>query len=234
MIYKLRFINISGILNSMVRTRRELAVFLSKLKTFSKPSVYLEQYSSDSEVAAILLWQAALNEEIEGHIIVDLGAGTGILGIGALLLGAKYVYFVDVDAKIEKEIHANIEILHEHWELDIEGKYSFICKNVKDLSVADLTAVQCSDSPIAVLNPPFGTRSKHIDKIFLERAILLSNSIYTMHKTSTKDFVDAFSRDNELVIAWREDTSFPLKQTMDLHKKRIERIEVTLYNLRKN
>ncbi len=62
----------------------------------------------------------------------------------------------------------------------------------------------------------------------------LSPSIYTMHKTSTKTFIEAFSRDEHLNIAWREDTSFPLKQTMKEHKKKLERIEVTLFNLRKN
>ena len=229
LIYKLTFINILGILNFMVRSRKELAVFLSKLNVFSKPSVYLEQYPSDSEVAAILLWQAALNDEIEGREIIDLGAGTGILGIGALLLGAKKVYFVDIDAKLKAEIENNLKILLDYWEIDIEGKWEFICKNVKDIN-SDL----CSEPCIAILNPPFGTRSKHIDKIFLLKALELSPSIYTMHKTSTKTFIEAFSRDEHLNIAWREDTSFPLKQTMKEHKKKLERIEVTLFNLRKN
>ncbi|MGE0792748.1 MAG: METTL5 family protein [Candidatus Woesearchaeota archaeon] len=219
----------------MVRTRRELAVFLSKLNVFSNPSVYLEQYCSDSEVAAILLWKADLNREIEDKIIIDLGAGTGILGIGALLLGAKFVYFIDIDAKMEQEIKKNIEILNNYWEIDVEGKWKFICKDIKEVNMNDFKNDEDmdSDSLIAVLNPPFGTKKKHIDKVFLEKALELTHSIYTMHKTSTKVFIEAFSRDNDLSMAWVEDTSFPIKNTMAGHTKKIERIEVTIYNLRK-
>ena len=76
-----------------------LAIALSKLKTFKKPKVSLEQYPTDSEVAAELLWHAYMAGDIEGKKIADLGCGTGILGIGCLLLGAEHVYFADIDAE---------------------------------------------------------------------------------------------------------------------------------------
>jgi len=186
---------------------------------------------SDSEVAAILLWKMMLNSEIEDRIIVDLGAGTGILGIGALLLGAKHVIFVDVDSKMKTEIEKNIEILNENWEIDVEGRWNFVCKDVKEFQLdekIDKTEV------IVLMNPPFGTRNKHLDKVFLEKAMELTHSIYTMHKTSTKVFIEALCRDNNLDIYWLEDTSFPIKNTMQQHTKKIERIEVSLFNLRKN
>lgn len=228
----------------MVRTRRELAVFLSKLNTFNNPNIHLEQYPSDSEVAAILLWRADLNGDILNRNIIDLGAGTGILGIGALLLGAKSVTFVDISPKLKGEIEANLEILKDNWEIDIDGKWNFICKDIKDLNKIDINNAdadkhkadsdeQSADSLVAVINPPFGTRNKHIDKIFLEKAFQLTSNIYSMHKTSTKVFIEAFCRDNNIDISWFEDTSFPIKKSMEQHKKKIERILVTLYNLRK-
>ena len=70
-------------------TKTQLAVELSRLKTFQKPKMYLEQYPTDSEIAADMLWSADMQGDIEGKVIADLGAGTGILGIGALILGAK-------------------------------------------------------------------------------------------------------------------------------------------------
>jgi putative methylase len=221
----------------MVRTRRELAVFLSKLNDFAKPSIYLEQYPSNSEVASILLWKADLNGDILDKDIVDLGAGTGILGIGALLLGAKSVTFIDIDPKLKKEIEENLKILTDYWEIDIDGRWNFICKDVEQLSKKDLPGANTDNltaaSLVAVINPPFGTRNKHIDKLFLEKALEITDIIYTMHKTSTKVFINAFCKDNNLDISWSEDTSFPIKQSMEGHKKKIERIEVTLYNLRK-
>ena len=80
-------------------SKSSLAIELSKLKVFNQANVSLEQYPTDSEIAATILWQAKMNNDIEDKIIADLGAGTGILGIGALLLGADYVYFVEKDEK---------------------------------------------------------------------------------------------------------------------------------------
>ena len=89
-------------------SKSELAIVLSKLKGFKRPKVSVEQYSMDSEVGASVLWNAALLGDIKQKVSVDLGCGTGILGIGALLLGAKKVYFVDSDQEA-------LEIAKENW-----------------------------------------------------------------------------------------------------------------------
>ena len=81
-------------------TKKKLAIQISKLKGYEEADVRLEQYTTDSEIAAEVLWFAFLNNDIKNKIIADFGCGTGVLGIGALLLGAKKVYFVDVDKKI--------------------------------------------------------------------------------------------------------------------------------------
>ena len=44
---------------------------------------------------------------VEGRVVADFGCGNGILGIGALLLGAKQVYFVEKD-------HDVVEIMKEN------------------------------------------------------------------------------------------------------------------------
>src|SRR3989344_9379113 len=80
-------------------TKSGLAIELSKLKVFESPKVRQEQYPTDSEIAASVLWNAYILGDLEGKVIADLGCGTGILGIGALLLGAKEVLFVDSDEK---------------------------------------------------------------------------------------------------------------------------------------
>ena len=76
-----------------MRSKKELAILLSKLKTFDTPKTHLEQYSTDSEIAADILWFAYQNKDIEGKKIADFGCGTGILGIGALNLGANKILF---------------------------------------------------------------------------------------------------------------------------------------------
>ena len=85
-----------------------MAVVLSQLKGFKKQKLKEEQYPTEPEIAAEVLWLMFLRREIEGKAIADLGSGTGILGLGALLLGAKKVFLVEKDKdamKIAKENH---------------------------------------------------------------------------------------------------------------------------------
>ena len=80
-------------------SKSELAIRLSKLKGFGSPSVALEQYPTDSEMAAELLWSACMRGDVSGKAVADLGCGTGVLGIGCLLMGAEKVFFVDSDGE---------------------------------------------------------------------------------------------------------------------------------------
>jgi len=218
----------------MVKSRRELAIFLSKLKVFEKANVRLEQYPSDSEVAAILLWQAAMRDDVEDRDIIDLGCGTGILGIGALILGAKHVSFIDIDPHVEEILKENIQMTLDNWEIDLEGKWDFTRQDIREVAKDNTLSKHAQDSDkVVITNPPFGTKIKHADKFFLTAGKKLSNTIYSMHKTTTDVFVKAFARDKELEVVWQEDTSFPIKKTMPDHKKKIERIAVSLYCLKK-
>ena len=63
---------------SEIRSKSGLAIVLSKLKTFEKPKVRVEQYSMDSEIAAEVLWNGLYRGDIQ-KVIVDLGCGTGML-----------------------------------------------------------------------------------------------------------------------------------------------------------
>lgn len=212
----------------MVRTRRELAIFLSNLKTFENPNQRLEQYSSDGDSAATLLWQAFLDDNIEDKYVVDLGCGTGILGIGALILGAKHVEFVDIDASIYPILKQNFEMMLDTWEINIDGKWTFTNANVANCPV-EKDDVHRENTTI-ISNPPFGTRVKHADKMFLEAGLNRGKHIYSMHKTSTSQFVKAFAMTNNLKNLWEQPISFQLKNTMPGHTKKMERIEVTIYH----
>jgi putative methylase len=188
-----------------------LAVALSRLKVFDSPKIKLEQYPTDSQVAAELLWNASLLGDIKGKTLADLGCGTGILGIGALLLGAKKVYFVDVDEKALRITKENLK------GIGLDKKAAIINADIKDFT---------EKVDVIIQNPPFGTRNEHIDKIFLEKAFSLADIIYSMHKESTSGFIDAVSKDNSMEITHHWRFSFPLKATQKFHRKKIERIDV--------
>src|SRR3989344_2106994 len=80
-----------------IGSKAGLARILSGLRMFDEAKVRLEQYTTDGETAADILWNMYILGDIDGKVIVDLGTGTGVLGIGAGLLGAKRVILVDID-----------------------------------------------------------------------------------------------------------------------------------------
>ncbi|PIN87325.1 DNA methylase [Candidatus Woesearchaeota archaeon CG10_big_fil_rev_8_21_14_0_10_44_13] len=201
-----------------LNSKSRLAIELSKLKVFENPDVKTEQYPMDSEFGAEVLWDAYFKGDIENKAVADLGCGTGILGIGALLLGAKLVYFVDSD---EKAIAIAKENLSRFTILD-KDKAVFIVKDVNDFKENVDTVIQ---------NPPFGTKQKHADRDFLMKAFEISDSIYSFHKATSKNFIEKISSDNGFRIANYYGFDFPLKASQLFHKKNIHRIKVGCWRL---
>lgn len=219
-----------------IRSKKELAVRLSKLKGFSSPKVRVEQYSTDSEIAADILWQAGLMGDLQGTV-ADLGAGTGILGIGALLLGASFVYFVESEDSALAALKENLNNSGFLYEL---GTRKIVVKKDKDMKGNEKCTSEICPTDITefsekadtvIMNPPFGTKEQHADRAFLEKAFSIAPVVYSLHKTSTSRFVEAMAHDHEYRITLRKDISLPLKGTMSFHKKRIQRIDVTLFRM---
>lgn len=195
-----------------------LAVILSRFEGFKTPKVRVEQYSLDSETAAFVLWNGLYIGDIEGKVIVDLGCGTGILGIGALILGASRVYFVDNDENALKTAKKNLRAAKS--ESSVVGKAVFICRDISSFD---------EKVDVVIENPPFGTKVRHSDKVFLEKAVKLAPVVYSFHKSETKGFVDAFFSSNNYGITNVWDFKLPLKATLPYHKRRIHRINVSCF-----
>lgn len=204
-------------------TKKSFAVELSKLKVFLKPKEKLEQYSTDSEVAAVVLWDAALRGDIEGKNVIDLGAGTGILGLGALLLGAKKVTFVDIDNDALNIAKENYETIKKDFDIE-NAEVNFLNLDVENLE---------KKAEVVVQNPPFGIKDEHADKKFLEKAFTIAPVIYSIHMLESKKFIESISADFRYEITAFEELSFPLKQTLKHHTKKIHRIMVGTWRLEK-
>jgi len=195
-------------------SRSGLAIKLSAIKGFSEPKVSVEQYITDSEVAATILWDAYMKGDIDRKVIADLGCGTGILGIGAMLLGADKVYFVESDSSAIETAKENARYIES------ESSAEFFLGDVKDFDKRVDTVI---------MNPPFGTKNEHSDREFLEKAFQIGDVVYSFHKSETKDFIERFSKDKNFKITQVIDFKFPLKATMKFHRKRIERINVSCF-----
>ncbi len=204
----------------MIGSKSRLAIELSKLKVFEDPNIKEEQYPTDSEIAAEVLWNAYMNDDIEGKVIADLGSGTGILGIGCLLLGAELVYFVEKDEKAMEIAKENLENAGAD-----KKKAVFVEKDIKDFD---------ENVDVVVENPPFGTKQRHADRAFLEKAFNISKVIYTMHKATSQSFIEKIGKDNKFEVTHYTEHDLPIKASQLFHKRKIHRIKVGCWRMEKS
>lgn len=140
--------------------------------------IELEQFPTSSHIAARLICTASENGDIEGKVVVDLGVGTAMLAIGCALMGAASVIGIDADGDALEIARENASVLGV--DLDL------ILGDVCSLPVVQKRTVVDT----IIMNPPFGTRNKGIDVMFLEKAIMMKpRCIYSLHKTSTRKFL---------------------------------------------
>jgi putative methylase len=198
-------------------SKKQLAILLSKMQVFAQPDIDLEQYPTDSEIAASILWEAYMQGELEEKHVADFGCGTGILGIGALAMGAKHVIFIELDVRVFPQLMANLHLLEKELQ-ETFSNYEIIHGNVEQYDQAVDLVLQ---------NPPFGTQQKHADIIFLKKALSLAPIVYSLHKTITKEHLRNIAQNMGARVTKEYAFSFPLKQSMEQHRKKIQRIDVS-------
>ena len=145
----------------------DLELFLSKVAINPSPKANLEQYTTSPSIAATLLYLAAYtNNDIIGKRILDLGCGTGRLGLGAAFLGAKQVVGVDIDKSV-------LQIAVEN------SRLAGLTENAEWL-IGGIDAVEgCFDTVLQ--NPPFGVQTRNADRAFLVKALEVGKMVYSLH-----------------------------------------------------
>jgi len=193
--------------------KQQLEILLQKVQGHPKPAAALEQYSTPPAIAADVLWFAYGLGDIAGKKVVDLGCGTGILGIGAKLLGADEVVSLDVD----------------------EAALGVAMKNAQALKVdISLLTVDVADFPepadTVLMNPPFGAQKGdlHADVPFLERALATAPVTYTFHKAETEPFVLRTIAGLGGEATHRKAYAFPLPHSMPFHTEEVKEVPVVL------
>lgn len=145
-----------------------------------------------------------------------MGAGTGVLSIGAALLGAKKIYAVEIDEEAVKILLENLE--------------EFKVRNVVEVKVSDVS--QFSENvDTVVMNPPFGSQRKHADRPFLTKAFEVSDVVYSIHlaKPEVRDFIRRFSQEHGFLITHKITEELVIPAQFFFHRKRLERIKVDIY-----
>ena len=108
----------------------------------------------------------------KGKVVVDLGAGNGILGIGALLLGAAHVVFVETDEEALGVLRSNVASLED----DLLIRANIIAAHV------GLDDLPVNDADLFVMNPPWGVQRERADRPFLETAFTSgAQAVHLLH-----------------------------------------------------
>jgi len=199
------------LVDKQLPSKRQLEIVLSKLKILETPTLRLEQYPVSPEAAAELLYMAGFeHDDLEGRII-DLGTGTGRLAIGASLMGSAHVVGVDVDARAlelarENAKTAGVKVKWVQSTIDkLDGTYDTV-----------------------IMNPPYGTRTIHADTRFLDKAFQIASITYSIHKASTRTFLDRYVNKSRRRIAETRSMSMKIPHLFSFHARRWKSIEVDL------
>lgn len=202
----------------MFRKKRQLEIALQSIPTFNTPKADLEQYQTPAEIAADLLWNAHSMGDMEGMKVADLACGTGILSMGAALMGASEVVGVDVDpdaVEIARQEASNRGLLEV---------VKFIMADISDFHETADTVLQ---------NPPFGAQKAHrkeADRMFMEKSLQVAPVVYSFHLKDTEEFVRKFFQEQGGEITNTFYYGFPIPKIYDFHQK--EKVEVDVVVVR--
>lgn len=195
-------------------TKKQLEIRLSRLELGENPDSRLEQYPTDSGNAAWIVFKAALDGNVTGRNVIDLGTGNGILAVGASLMGSSSVYAFDADPSqidVAKRNAQGMNIVFETKDVSlVRGHYD-----------------------TAFMNPPFGSVSPHADIPFLSKALEVADWIYSIHNARTSEFVKSFYEEKGKII-YSENISLRMPHLYNYHTREVQNIPAVFYCVRSN
>jgi len=197
---------------------RRLEMTLQRIRGYHHPTVSLEQYQTPAPLAARLLYHALMKGDIEGKRVCDLGCGTGVLAIGAVLLGAEQVRGVDIDPEAVATANANAHL----FDADIE----FIVADVRNAELPE----RIGSCDTVIMNPPFGAQTPHADRPFIDLALVVAPVIYSIFNAGSVQFIETYTA-GRAKIDERIGGIFPIKRTFFFHTQDVQEIGVEILRL---
>jgi len=201
-----------------MRTRR-LAMILSGLEQLQSGSVELEQYVTNGDLAARWLADIAVFGDLtEGCTAADLGAGNGVLGLGALVLGAGRAVLIEADQKACEAAKSNAKSMGFTDLVDIIQ--ATLGSNSIDLSSAD----------VVISNPPWGRQTLRADRPFLEAIISSGVPSHLMHSAEATHIRPLFEGEGWSVERYGE-ADFALPAAYSHHSRERGRTRAAFWRL---
>ena len=202
--------------------QRHLAMQLSSLTPHPCQSVELEQYPTEGNLAAAWLTKIGLGDGFEEKHVLDLGAGNGVLGIGAAFLGAKHVTLVECDPM-------TVEVLQEN------------VRNVDGMAMCTILESRVKGRPLTlevpvdmvIMNPPWGVQTQRADRAFFETIFAMNIPlVHFIHSIEAEHLLPlADANGYELHSIYQDD--FRLPPAYAHHSKNKASTRIRCYRLEK-
>ncbi|MEM2207873.1 MAG: METTL5 family protein [Sulfolobales archaeon] len=199
---------------------RDLEIALEKLRDFINPVESLEQYRTPGDIAALMVWEANLRNDLSRGVVVDMGCGTGVLTYGSLLLGASNALCLDIDWSALYVAKENLAVF--------SGRFDLVAGDAKHLPMRPLL-----DKCTVIMNPPFGVKKRGADVEFLNVALSECFTVYSLHKYSLESLklISKVAEDLGFSFSVLAKATMTLKQRLRHHRKKTYRFEVALIRL---
>ena len=191
---------------------------ISNLDDFNSPSLELEQYSTQGNLAARWIRLAKDMGDIPiGCTVADLGCGTGVLGLGALFCGASKAIMIDID-------QSALDIVRDNaGSVALSENVEIIC--------SDVAAATLEHTDLILCNPPWGTQKMGADAPFFEAIRNAGVPAYVLHSSDAKHVAARFN-------SWGWHVHEMFSEQFDLgssshthHTRRRVRTQATLWRL---
>ncbi|MEM2900077.1 MAG: METTL5 family protein, partial [Thermoplasmata archaeon] len=196
--------------------KKQLEIILQRLKTYEKPKAELEQYPTNAEIAAKILFDAYSLGDIEGKKVCDLGCGTGIFAIGAAILAAKEVVAVDIDKEVIDVAKENADLAHVN--------VRFVISDIKEFNE------KCDT---VIMNPPFGSQKEHADTPFLIKALEIANVVHSIHMLKTENYIENVVHRHNGMITHKQKVLFEIKHMFKFHTREKAEIEAMYIRIKR-
>lgn len=203
-------------------TRRSLAQRLGVVAGFDDPRADLEQYPTPPEIAAHIVHVADLQEDLADRTVIDLGTGTGMLGIAAALRGASAVVGVELD--------------RDPLETARENERKVGTTTDIDWVLADATRAPLAperEETTVLMNPPFGAQdgNRGADRAFLETARAIASVSYSVHNEGSQEFIEAYTGDVGGEVTHAFEAEFELGNQFAFHEDPERSLDTEVYRI---